>query len=109
MSSLQSESAPAGTRYQRTFSTTLAGLCYLAVIAGGLFAEGMVRRTLILPGDPDGTTRAILENESFWRLGLAAHLLYLVPALVMKVLVSGFFRTTEPSIARLALVFGSQP
>jgi hypothetical protein len=41
-----------------------------------------------------------------WRLGLAVHLLYLVPALAMKVIVSGLFRSTEPTLARLALVFG---
>lgn len=91
---------------QRTAPTTVAGLCYLAVIAGGLFAEGMVRRSLVVPGDPAATTRAILENEALWRLGLTVHLLYLAPALAMKVIVSGLFRSTEPTLARLALVFG---
>jgi len=91
---------------QRTGPTTVAGLCYLAVIAGGLFAEGVVRRSLIVPGDPAATAGAILENEALWRLGLAVHLLYLVPALAMKVIVSGLFRSTEPTLARLALVFG---
>jgi hypothetical protein len=84
----------------------VAGLCYLAVIAGGVFAEGVVRRSLVILGDPTATTRAILENETLWRLGLAVHLLYLIPALTMKVLVSGLFRSTEPTLARLALVFG---
>jgi hypothetical protein len=84
----------------------VAGLCYLAVIAGGLFAEGMVRRSLIVPGDAAATARAILENETLWRLGLASHLLYLVPALAVNVIVSGLFRSTEPTLARLALVFG---
>ena len=36
---------------QRTRPATVAGLCYLAVIAGGLFAEGMVRGSLVVPGD----------------------------------------------------------
>jgi hypothetical protein len=91
---------------QRTRSTTAAGLCYLAVIAGGLFAEGMVRGSLVVPGDPAATARAILEHETLWRLGLAVHLLYLVPALAVNVIVSGLFRSTEPTLARLALVFG---
>lgn len=91
---------------QRTRATTVAGLCYLAVIAGGLFAEGMVRQSLIVPGDPAATARAILENETLWRLGIAVHLLYLIPALTMKVIVSGLFRSTQPNLARLALVFG---
>jgi hypothetical protein len=91
---------------QRTPTTTVAGLCYLAVIAGGLFAEGAVRQSLIVPGDAVATTRAIFENETLWRLGLAVHLSYLVPALAMKVLVCGLFRSTEPTLSRLTLVFG---
>ncbi len=91
---------------QRTGPTTVAGLCYLAVIAGGLFAEGMVRSSLIVPGDPAATASAILEDEMLWRLGLAVHLLYLVPALAVNVIVSGLFRRVEPMLARLALVFG---
>jgi hypothetical protein len=91
---------------QRTRSSTVAGLCYLAVIALGLFAEGMVRRSLVVPGDAAATARAILGNETLWRLGLASHLLYLVPALAVNVIVSGLFRSTEPTLARLALVFG---
>ncbi|HEU4430236.1 MAG TPA: DUF4386 domain-containing protein [Myxococcota bacterium] len=98
---------PFGRRsIQRTRPTTVAGLCYLAVIAGGLFAEGMVRQALVVPGDAAATARAIVENEMLWRLGLAVHLLYLVPALAVNVIVSGLFRSFEPTLARLALVFG---
>lgn len=91
---------------QRTRPATVAGLCYLVVIAGGLFAEGMVRGALIVPGDAAATARAIVENEMLWRLGLAVHLLYLAPALAVNVIVSGLFRSIEPTLARLALVFG---
>jgi hypothetical protein len=66
----------------------------------------MVRGSLVVPGDPAATARAILEHETLWRLGLAVHLLYLVPALAVNVIVSGLFRSTEPTLARLALVFG---
>ena len=62
--------------------------------------------SLVVPGDAAATARAILENETLWRLGLAVHLLYLVPAMSVNVIVSGFFRSTEPMLARLALVFG---
>lgn len=98
--------APDAGSPRRTRSATWAGLCYLAVIAGGLFAEGAVRSSLIVPGDPAATARAILANETLWRLGIAVHLLYLIPALAVNVIVSGFFRSTEPTLARLALAFG---
>jgi hypothetical protein len=91
---------------QRTRPATVAGLCYLLVIGGGLFAEVMVRQALVVPGDAAATARAIVENEMLWRLGLAVHLLYLVPALAVNVIVSSLFRSIDPMLARLALVFG---
>lgn len=95
---------PRSTR--RTLPTTVAGLCYLAVIAGGLFAEGMVRQSLVIPGDPAATASAILENETLWRNGLAVHLLYLIPSLTFKVIITNLLRGVGPALARLALVFG---
>lgn len=83
-----------------------AGVCYLLVIAGGLFTEGVVRGSLITPGDAAATASEIAGNETLWRWGLAVHLLYLVPAVAVNVLVSGLFRPLEPTLARLALVFG---
>jgi Domain of unknown function (DUF4386) len=82
----------------------VAGLCYLLVIAGGLFAEVFVRESLVEPGDAAATVRAIAADEALWRWGLAVHLLYLVPAIVMNVLICGLFRAVEPTLARLALV-----
>lgn len=84
----------------------VAGVCYLLVIAGGLFAEVFVRQALVVPGDAAGTARSIADNETLWRLGIAVHLLYLVPALTVNVIVSGLFRPIAPTLARLALVFG---
>jgi Domain of unknown function (DUF4386) len=83
----------------------IAGLCYLVVIAGGLFAEGVVRGSLLVPGDAAATARAIAANETLWRWGVAVHLLYLVPAIVTNVLVCDLFKAVEPTLARLALVF----
>jgi Domain of unknown function (DUF4386) len=82
----------------------VAGLCYLLVIAGGLFAEVVVRESLVVQGDAAATARAIAADEALWRWGLAVHLLYLVPAVVMNVLICGLFRAVEPTLARLALV-----
>jgi hypothetical protein len=83
----------------------IAGLCYLMVIAGGLYAEVFVRASLLVPGDAAATARAIAADETLWRWGVAVHLLYLVPAIVTNVLICGLFRAVEPTLARLALVF----
>jgi hypothetical protein len=73
------------------------------VIAGGLFAEGLARGSLVVPGDAAATARAIADNEALWRWGLAVHLLYLTPALVVNVIVSHLFSAASPLLARLAL------
>ncbi|HEV2121828.1 MAG TPA: DUF4386 domain-containing protein [Chloroflexota bacterium] len=83
----------------------ITGLFYLTVIAGGLFAEGFVRGSLIVPGDAAATVQSIAANESLWRLGLAVHLLYLVAAVMMNVLLYGLFKPVQATLARLALVF----
>jgi hypothetical protein len=94
------EQVPAAVRQAR-----VAGLCYLLVIAGGLFAEGFVRGALVVPGDAAATARAIAADEALWRWGLAVHLLYLLPAVVVNVLVCGLLKPAGPTLARLALVF----
>jgi hypothetical protein len=83
----------------------IAGLSYLLVIAGGLYAEVVVRGTLLVPGDAAATAHAIAANQTLWRWGVAVHLLYLVPAIVTNVLICGLFKAVEPTLARLALVF----
>jgi hypothetical protein len=83
----------------------IAGLSYLLVIAGGLFAEVLVGGSLIVPGDAAATARAIAANEAMWRWGVAVHLLYLIPALVTNVIICRLFKAVEPTLARLALVF----
>jgi Domain of unknown function (DUF4386) len=83
----------------------IAGLCYLLVIAGGLYAEVFVRGSLLVAGDAAATARAIAANEALWRWGVAVHLLYLVPAIVTNVLICGLFKAVESTLARLALVF----
>lgn len=83
----------------------IAGLCYLMVIAGGLYAEVFVRGSLLVAGDAAATARAIAANQTLWRSGVAVHLLYLIPAIVTNVLICGLFKAAGPTLARLALVF----
>lgn len=84
----------------------IAGLLYLTVIGGGLFAEAVVRMTLLSPGDALATANAIAANEGLWRWGLAVHLVYLAAAIAINVIVPGLFRQVEPTLARLATGFG---
>lgn len=52
----------------------LAGLCYLAIIALGLWAEAAVRGSLVVAGDAAATAQRIAAQPQLWRLGLAADL-----------------------------------
>ncbi|GAA4708399.1 DUF4386 domain-containing protein [Phytohabitans rumicis] len=88
-----------------TVLARIAGVSYLLVIVGGLFAEGVARGSLIVPGDAAATADAIADGESLWRWGLAVHLVYLIPAVVVNVLVCHLFKPVGPTLARLALVF----
>jgi hypothetical protein len=81
----------------------VAGLLYLLVIAGGLFAEVFVRGSLIVPGDAAATAQEIAANESLWRWGLAVNLLYLLAAATINVLLYGLFKPVQAPLARIAL------
>jgi hypothetical protein len=52
----------------------IAGACYLAVIAGGVFAALFVREALFTAGDAAATASAIAAHETLWRWGIAVHL-----------------------------------
>lgn len=86
-------------------SARVAGICYLAVIAGGIFAEGFVRSRIAVPGEAAATLQAIAANEQLWRSGLAVHLLYLMLTVPVGVILYGLLKPAGPTLARLALVF----
>ncbi len=82
----------------------IAGLLYLAVIAGGLFAEIGVRQQLIIPGDPSATAQNILANEGLFRAGLAINLAYLLCNIPFAVLFFEIFKTVNNMLARLMMM-----
>jgi len=64
----------------------IAGACYLAIIALGLFTEAFVRGQLVVAGDAAATAQRILAQPLLWRTGLVADLLMQVldiPVIVM--------------------------
>ena len=83
----------------------IAGACYLAVIAGGLFAALFVREPLFTAGDAAATASAIAAHETLWRWGIAVHLLYLLPGATATVILYRLFKPVGATLALLALVF----
>ena len=81
----------------------VAGLCYLAVIAGGIFAQLLVREPLVVFGDARATLANIAAHETLWRWGIAVHALYLVAAAAAGVILYRLFRPVHATLALLAL------
>lgn len=64
----------------------ISGLCYLAIIALGLYSETIVRGSLVVAGDAAATAQRIAANPLLWRSGIAADLVMQVldlPIIVM--------------------------
>jgi hypothetical protein len=87
----------------------IAGLCYLLVIIGGMFAALFVRDSLFVSGDATATARSIAANESLWRWGIAVHALYLFPGAAFGVILYRLFKPVHATLALLALVFAIAP
>jgi len=80
----------------------LAGLCYLAIIALGLFSEVFVRGTLVVAGDAAATARHIAAQPQLWRLGLAADLLMQVLDVPVIVVLWRLLRPVNETLALTA-------
>ncbi len=83
----------------------LAGILYLVVIAGGLFAELGVRGQVMVPGDAAATVANILDHERLFRTGFAVHLFYLACALPIALILYRLFSPVNRHLALLALLF----
>ena len=83
----------------------IAGLLYLLVIAGGLFAQELgVRQQLIVPGEPTLTAQNIVGSEGLFRIGLAVNLGYLLCNVPFAVLIYGIFKHVNLFAARLVVL-----
>jgi hypothetical protein len=80
----------------------LAGLCYLAIIALGLWSEAFVRGSLVVAGDAAATAERIAANPQLWRLGLAADLLMQVLDLPVIVMLWRLLRPVNEPLALTA-------
>lgn len=73
----------------RTISTSpryfarIAGVFYLFIIIGGIFAEMFVRERVFVRGDAGATANNILAHETLYRVGFTADFLILIASLVV--------------------------
>lgn len=76
-----------------------AGLLYLLIIVTAGFAEGYVRTTLVVPGDPAATASGILAAPGLFRLGFFADLVAFVADAAVAVLLYVLLRSAGETLA----------
>lgn len=89
----------------RRRATLAAGLFYLGVIAGGIFAEGFVRGSVLVAGDAAATAANILDNEFLYRAGMAVSLVFLCFNLPILLVFYRLLKPTQSAMATLMAFF----
>jgi Domain of unknown function (DUF4386) len=95
-------------RFEQTsprLQARIAGFLYLIIIAGGIFAEFIVRGRLVVSGDAAATAHNILAHEMLYRLGFAAELFYCACAVPLTLLFYWLFKVVSKSAALLVAFF----
>lgn len=83
----------------------IAGLCYLIVIATGLFSEVFVRQALRVSGDAIATAHNIQSSEMLFRYGFTADLINFVVGLPCVIIIYFLFKPINKTLVRLAMMF----
>src|SRR4051794_3450732 len=83
----------------------VAGLLYLIVIVGGMFAELGVRGRLVVTGDAAATAQNIVAHDLLYRLGFAVEVFYLLCNVPLTLLLYDLFGFIHRRTATLLLVF----
>lgn len=83
----------------------IAGLCYLVVIATGLFSEIFVRQALRVANDAAATAQNIQANEMLYRWGFVADLINFVIGLPAIMIIYYLFKKVNKLLTQLAIAF----
>lgn len=83
----------------------IAGVLYLIIIVGGIFAELGVRGRLIVHGDAAATAHNIAAHELLYRLGFAVEVFYLLCNVPINLLLYDLFGIVHRRTALLMVLF----
>lgn len=83
----------------------IAGLLYLIIIAGGIFAEIFVRGKLVVHGDAAATARNILSHETLYRWGFAVEIFYCACNIPIILIFYRLFKVVNKNLAVLVVFF----
>jgi hypothetical protein len=83
----------------------IAGLLYLIVIVGGIFAEIFVRGRLVVHGDAAATAHNIVTHELLYRLGFGAEIFYCACNVPLTLIFYALFKVVNKNVAWLVVFF----
>ena len=84
---------------------SIAGFCYLIVIATGLFSEVFVRQALKVSNDALATAQNIQTHEILYRLGFVADLINFIVGLPSVLIIYYLFKRVNKLLLQIALAF----
>lgn len=83
----------------------LAGVLYLIIIVCGMFAQGAVRETMLIVGQPEATLRNVLEGSFLFRLGILADLIMIIADVLIGIAFFVLLRSVNESLSLLSAFF----
>lgn len=83
----------------------ITGAFYLIIIICGIFSEGFVRMSLVVPDDATATAQNIQNSEMLFRIGLVSDLLMVISDVIVTVLFFFLLRNVSEVLSALAAFF----
>ncbi len=83
----------------------IAGVLYLVIFFAGIFAQFIVRDSLIIPGDAAVTAANIMESEGLFRMGIAADFVMIIADITIALMFYLLLKPANQALALLAAFF----
>ncbi|MGH9934821.1 MAG: DUF4386 domain-containing protein [Blastocatellia bacterium] len=87
------------------FVAKVGGVLYLIIIALGALGEGVVRGSIVVPGNATATAANLRSMEWLWRLGVAGEVVLLTCAIALALILYILLRRVSRDLALAAVFF----
>lgn len=88
-----------------TSTARFTGIGYLIIFVAGIFAQFVVRQSLIVAGDAAATADKIMESEALFRMGIASDLIMISVDIALALLFYVLLKPVSQPLALLAAFF----